>query len=294
MVRIIPPMIPFRGFNNPYHKSHYVIIGYPYDGTTVYRPGSRLAPLYIRKASIIVDQMSCFSNINVDSIRIHDVGDIEVIYDDLQATMGALENIVLQVINDKKVPIVIGGEHTALLPIIKAIKKAYSIANVIVFDAHMDFYFEWPKGSRITYATVIRRIYEELGDDRISLIGVRAYNEDEINDLSKCRINVLYMSDLSEKLDEFINKIPKENTYISVDVDVLDPSVINAVSHPEPGGLTYREFVDIFERIIMNSKKIIGIDIVEYNPLLDLNGNSAYIMARLIYDLVGLLHRYNR
>ena len=79
-----------------------------------------------------------------------------------------------------------------------------------------------------------------------------------------------------------------------MDVDVLDPSVINAVSHPEPGGLTYREFVNVIRRIFMNSKKIIGIDIVEYNPLLDLNGNSAYIMARLIYDIIGLLYRYNR
>ncbi|MCD6096096.1 MAG: agmatinase [Thermoprotei archaeon] len=293
MVKIIPPTIPFRGFNNPYHKSHYVIIGYPYDGTTVYRPGSRLAPSYIRKASTIVDQMSCFSNINVDSIGIHDVGDVEIVYDDLRATMRALESIVFQVIKDKKVPIIMGGEHTALLPIIKAVKKVYNIVNVIIFDAHMDFYLEWPEGSKITYATVIRRVYEELGDDRIFLIGVRAYNEDEINNLGDCKINVLYMKDLSMKLEEFIDKLPKENIYMSVDVDVLDPSVINAVSHPEPGGLTYREFINIIKRIFRNSRKVIGIDIVEYNPLLDLNGNSAYIVTRLIYDIIGFLYKYN-
>ncbi|RLF17435.1 MAG: agmatinase [Thermoprotei archaeon] len=290
MDSIIPPVIPFRGFNNEYYEARYVIIGFPFDGTTDYRPGSKLAPTYIRRISTIIEQISCFSSINIDSVKIHDLGDIRVYYDDIGKTMGSLRNAVKSVVEDNKIPVVIGGEHTAVLPILQSLKMKYSDLIVVAFDAHMDFFPEWPPGSRVTYATALRRAYDILGEKHLYIVGVRAFNEDELREIKQCQVDIVYRDELNERFDMILNRMKGRNVYVSIDVDVLDPSLACAVSHPEPGGLTYIELIDSIQKIIERGN-VVGIDIVEYNPLLDLNEATGHVVTRLLCDVIGIHSR---
>jgi len=157
-----------------------------------------------------------------------------------------------------KKAVFLGGEHTITCPIVKAIHKIKGNFSVVHFDAHADLRDEF-EGQKTCHATALRRVSDVVGLKNIYQFGIRSGTEEEF----KINRN-LYKFEVYKPLKKILNKI-KEPIYLTIDTDVVDPSALPAVATPEPGGISFRELVDSL--LLLKGKKIIGADIVEYNPL---------------------------
>ncbi|OYT40666.1 MAG: agmatinase [Desulfurococcales archaeon ex4484_58] len=271
-------------------KSRYLILGIPLDQTTTYKPGTRFAPNAIRNAACNLEFYSMFSDRSLDHIGFIDLGDLVVSPGDL---FKAFENIdmVIRGIReeyDDKYLFILGGEHTITYPIIGSLRE--NIDHIIVFDAHLDLRDEY-LGSRYNHATVMRRIIEDYKIP-ITYFGVRAFSIEEIDYLRGSDLITLYsIKDLDRNTSL---KLSGGNVYISIDADVLDPSYAPGVSNPEPLGLDCFQLIELLYKVLRHSGKIIGVDLVEVNPLMDINDVTSLTTAKIILEIIGFLENRTR
>jgi len=182
--------------------------------------------------------------------------------------------------DSSNLPISLGGDHSITYPIIKAISKKYGRLNILQFDAHPDLYDEF-EGNRFSHACPFARIMEEKLAQRLVQVGIRSVNDHQRKQMDKFGVETIFMKDFSENLKlEFDNPL-----YISFDMDALDPAFAPGISHYEPGGLTTRQAVCLIQNI--QAPIIVGADIVEFNPMRDLNGITAMTAAKILKELVG-------
>jgi Arginase/agmatinase/formimionoglutamate hydrolase, arginase family len=188
---------------------------------------------------------------------------------------------------EKKFPIIIGGEHTVTLGSIKTLKEFYENLKILHLDAHLDLRDEY-LGCKISHATVIRRIYE-MGIPILS-VGVRTLCKEEYEFIKKVNFPLLWMKDLKENRDKSLKTIEdfiKEgNIYLSLDMDVFDPSLAPGVGTPEPGGMSWYEFLQILKLVVRYN--LVGMDIVEVKPSLG-NAITEYLAAKIIFKISSYL-----
>ena len=184
------------------------------------------------------------------------------------------------VANQKGFLISLGGDHAVTFGAVKGFKEDFS---VIVFDAHSDFRQEW-NGSELNHACVAKQLSK---NHDLALIGIRSQDIEEHNEIkNNPNIHQLNAYDFSlEKLKEILPKL-KEKVYISIDVDVFDPSFLKNTGTPEPGGLQWNQLISSLEEIF-KQKQVIGADIVEFAPKENFR-TEAYSLARLVYKLFSL------
>ncbi len=177
----------------------------------------------------------------------------------------------------------LGGDHTATLGTIKGLEKNEKDFSVVIFDAHSDFRDEW-NGTKNNHACVTKRIYE---NHHVTVMGVRAQDKDEYHEIKESKnIQQISMYDLNK--DSLMKALPnmKDKIFISIDVDVFDPSFIKNTGTPEPGGLMWTKLIDMLT-ILFKEKKVIGTDIVEFAPEENFR-SEAYSLARLVYKMMSL------
>lgn len=260
--------------NSDQKNADVVILGLPFDKTSSFIPGSRFGPEFIRLCSENIEDYSPYQDKSLLDLKICDLEDLQFTTKDWQLeTQKALSDIL----DIKKQFIFLGGEHTIALPVIKTFKKRYSNFSVIQFDAHCDLRDEY-LGEKICHATTMRRISEVVGINNIYQFGIRSGTKEEFEYNKN-----LYKFKVFEPLSSVINKI-KEPIYLSIDTDILDPGVLPAVSTPEPGGISYKELIDSL--LLLKNKKIIGADIVEYNPLAATPYASGSTVAEILRELI--------
>ncbi len=284
----------FLGINKDESKTPYTIVGVPLDISTSYRSGSALAPKAIRRASKSLELCSAINSIDIESIGINDVGDISTIPGNLIETLSRIEYVMSNIFKkmNRRV-IILGGEHTLTLATFKAYMKSHSKPCLIVFDAHVDLRNEY-LGSRYNHATVIRRIYDEV-KPRIVIIGARAISREEeefyrgISDKKDIEIFRIVGGVVNPKL---INDV--ENTvsmckakYISIDIDIIDPSYAPGVQTPEPLGLDPYTLLNILYKIV--DVNTYAVDIVEMTPLYDPSEITAFVSAKIIVELIAMM-----
>ena len=284
-------------------RSDFVIIGIPYDGgTTQHRGFTSKAPFFVRKLSEEL-AYSTESGYDLNNIRYGDLGDIslsEDFNDLIDKTSVKLEKIYQE--NPKIIPIIIGGNHNISFASFSSVAEHYKKESVVFisFDAHLDFYDEW-NGNKDAHCTITKRIFdlEYMNEDTVFIIGARDIDLLEISLSKKNGLKYATMLEYSKSslqfvkfiqnfflkgLKDFSGKKSKTKAYISVDIDVLDPSVAPATGYPIPGGLQYRE---LYLGIEYLSKKfdIIGLDLVEFAPNLDMkNQMTGFLCAKLISE----------
>lgn len=264
----------FSDANSSYEEADYVIYGVPFDLTSSYRAGSRLAPTYIRLASYNFESFVVEKRVSLSTLRIHDMGNLgewghpRDMIEDVSAT-------IKKVINDGKFPIGIGGEHSLTIGAAKIIKELG--AGIIIFDAHLDFREEY-LGDKYSHACVSRRIWEVLGSERIASVGVRSMSEEEF-------INSKSVKYIYGEFEEVLQKLSVSKVYISIDVDVIDPAYAPGVGNPEPCGLSPRELLDFIDKIF-NNFEVIGADIVEISPPYDQSGITSVLGAKLVQRII--------
>ena len=265
----------WMGENKDYNSSDIVMLGLPFDGTVSYRPGSRFAPEQIRLASWGLEDYSPYFDKHLQDCNFHDAGDLEFPLGNTVKSLDLIEKNVEDIYKDGKRVFGIGGEHLVTLPEIKAISKFYDNLAIIHFDAHTDLREEY-LGEELSHSAVIRHSGNIIGFENLKQIGIRSGMKDEFELMSKYNTRATKYEDLDSLKDK--------NIFVTVDLDVLDTSIMPGTGTPEVGGLTFNELLGWFKYI--SKFNIIGADVVELAPDYDSSGASTAVATKVIRELL--------
>lgn len=273
----------FMGMETSYEDAEVVVFGAGFDGTTSNRPGTRFASSAMRQEFYGLETYSPILDLDLEDFKICDIGDLEL---SIGNTDKVLEEIYIgtkEIVNDNKVPFMIGGEHLVTLPAFKAVHEKYDDVFVIHFDAHTDLRQEYNNNEN-SHATVIKRVWDIVGDNRIFQFGIRSGTKEEFEFALKDKHTYMEVETINTFKD-IINKLDGKNIYITIDLDVLDPSIFPGTGTPEPGGVTYREFREIFTILKESNTNIVGLDIVELSPDYDSTNVSTVVACKILREL---------
>ena len=265
----------WMGENKDYASSKIVMLGLPFDGTVSYRPGSRFAPEQIRLASWGLEEYSPYFDKHLEDCNFHDAGDLEFPLGNTVKSLDLIEKNVEDIYKDGKKVFGIGGEHLVTLPEIKAVSKFYDNLAVIHFDAHTDLREEY-LGEELSHSAVIRHSGNIIGFENLKQIGIRSGMKDEFELMEKYNTRATKYDDLDSLKDK--------NIFVTVDLDVLDTSIMPGTGTPEVGGLTFNELLGWFKYI--SKFNIIGADVVELAPDYDSSGASTAVATKVIRELL--------
>lgn len=274
------PFLPrnWLGSVDDYCDSQIVMVGLPFDGTCSYRPGSRFAPERLRPASWGLEDYSPIFNKHLDEARFFDAGELEFPLGNTKASLDLIEENARQVYLDGKKFLGIGGEHLVTYPAVKACLEKYPDLKIVHFDAHTDLREDY-LGEKLSHASVMRRIGEMTGFHNIRQIGIRSGLKEEF-DLMKEYGTLIHSP---SELDVFKN----EKIFLTIDIDVLDPSVMPGTGTPEVGGLTYCELNNWLQ--YLKNFDIAGADVVELAPDYDSSGVSTAVTTKVIRDVLMIM-----
>lgn len=265
----------WMGQNADYKSSDIVMLGMPFDGTVSYRSGSRFAPEMIRLASWGLETYSPCFNKDLEQANFHDAGDLEFPLGNTHKSLELIKENVEQIYKDGKKVFGIGGEHLVTLPVIQALKEFYKELYVVHFDAHTDLREKY-LGEEMSHSAVMYHIGEIIGFKNLKQIGIRSGMKEEFNLMEKYHTRL----DFPKQLSQLVNK----NVFVSVDLDVLDPSIMSGTGTPEAGGLTFNELIDWFKEL--KGLNIVGADVVELAPHYDASGVSTAVATKVIRELL--------
>ena len=266
------------GQNQDYNSSDIVMLGLPFDGTVSYRSGSRFAPEQIRLASWGLEDYSPRFDRHLEDVNFHDAGDLEFPLGNTYKSLDLIEKNVEEIYRDGKKVFAIGGEHLVTLPEIKAVSKFYKDFAVVHFDAHTDLREEY-LGEEMSHSAVIRHVSKIVGAENIKQIGIRSGMKEEWEFMKEHNTLISKYSEL----DVFKDK----KLFVTVDLDVLDPSVMPGTGTPESGGMQFNELIGWFE--YLKDFDIIGADVVELAPDYDASGVSTAVATKVIRELLMVM-----
>jgi len=275
---------PFMDVKNSYTNSDVVIIPIPYENTVSWIKGTEKGPKTIIEASMELEFFSTYLNRRiVDYVKIYTSHGLDMERKSYEDMLDIVEKKTNKILEDGKKIVAIGGEHSISIGIVNSITKRYGKNgfSVIQFDAHADMREEY-LGSKFNHACTMKRIRENT--DSTFSIGVRSYSEEENKEIKQNKIK-LYNSDISNSEINEIIKNSKNDIYITIDLDVFDPSEVPAVGTPQPDGMNWKKILYTLRKISSN-KNIIGFDIVELSPFKK-DKRSDFLAAKLLYVLIG-------
>lgn len=271
----------FIGCDNEYKESQIVIFGAPFDGTTSYRPGTRFAAAAMRNESIGIETYSPYQDRDLEDYNIFDGGDLEFVFGNPAKNIAIIKEYVAGLLKDNKIPAMIGGEHLVTLGAVQAVAEKYNDLHIIHFDAHADLRDDY-LGEKLSHATVIHRVWDIVGDNKIFQFGIRSGEKGEF-EFAK---NHTYMNKFDMKtLDEVIAKLKNKPVYITIDLDVLDSSVFPGTGTPEAGGITFKELMNAI-MLFQNLENIVAFDINELSPMLDASGASTACACKVLREML--------
>lgn len=265
----------WMGQNPDYASSDIIMLGLPFDGTVSYRPGSRFAPEQIRLASWGLEEYSPNFDKHLEDVNFHDAGDLEFPLGNTYKSLEVIEQNVEDIYKDGKKVFGIGGEHLITLPEIKAVSKFYKDLAIVHFDAHTDLREEY-LGEEMSHSAVIRHASKIVAPENIKQIGIRSGMKEEFEFMKK-------HGTLVHKFEE-LDVLKSKKIFVTVDLDVLDPSVMPGTGTPESGGMEFKELIDWFK--YLKNFDIIGADVVELAPDYDASGVSTAVAAKVIRELL--------
>ena len=272
----------FLGCDGTYEESHIVIFGAPFDSTTSYRPGTRFAARTMRAESYGLETYSPYQDLDLEDARVFDGGDLELPFGDTARALDMIHSYATNVLADGRLPLLIGGEHLVSLPAIRAAAEKHPDLAVIHFDAHTDLRDEY-LGNRLSHATVIRRVWDILGDGRIHQFGIRSGERAEWEWAREGHTNLRPFT--FEGLAAAVEAVKERPVYLTIDLDVLDPSAFPGTGTPEAGGVTFVDLMKATLRVI-HGCNIVACDMVELSPPLDPSGTSTATALKLLREML--------
>lgn len=275
----------FLGFDNEYDESKIVVFGAPFDGTTSFRPGTRFAPDVMRSESYGLETYSPYFDRDLTEIQVFDAGDLQFGFGNTEKVLKMIREFTEAIVADGKIPFMIGGEHLVSYPAVEAVFEKYKDLRIIHFDAHTDLRDEF-KGERLSHATVLKRIWDFVGDGKMYHFGIRSGDGDEFRWAQE---HVKLTKFNTNGLDDAIAEIGNHPAYITIDLDVLDPSVFPGTGTPEAGGISFHEMMDSI--LAMKNLNVVGADVVELSPHYDPSGVSNAVACKIVRELAIAIYK---
>lgn len=273
----------FIGCDSEYDESSIVIYGAPFDATTSFRPGTRFASKVMRSESFGLETYSPYLERDLTDYHFFDAGDLELPFANVDKALKMIEDQASEILNDGKIPCMIGGEHLVTLGQFRAIYKKYPNVRVIHFDAHADLRQEY-LDETLSHATVIRRVYDLVGDNRIYQFGIRSGDRSEFEFSKEHTIMNKFNFNGLKEVTELLKNDP---VYFTLDLDVLDPSIFPGTGTPEAGGVTFNELNEALG--LLKGLNIVGFDINELSPVYDQSGGSTAVACKVLRELLLII-----
>ena len=271
----------FLGCGTSYEESRIVLFGAPFDSTTSFRPGTRFASRTMRAESYGLETYSPYLDLDMEETRVFDGGDLELCFGDTARALGQIEDFARNLLADGKKPFMIGGEHLVTLPVVRALAERYEDLHIVHFDAHTDLRDDY-LGAKLSHATVMRRAWDILGDGRIYQFGIRSGERAEFFWAKEhTHLQRFDFTGLEWSLAELMGK----PVYLTLDLDVLDPSVFPGTGTPEPGGVSFLDLLRALRKTL-RLDRIVGCDMVELSPHYDASGASTAVALKLLREML--------
>ena len=262
-------------------SAQIVLFGAPFDGTVSYRPGTRFAPKAIRGESFGIETYSPYQDKDLSDIKVCDLGDLEFPFGNPEAVLKIIEDTSAEILGLNKKPFMVGGEHLVSLGAVRAAAKKFPELNIIHFDAHTDLRDEY-LGQKLSHATVMRRCHDILGDARIFQFGIRSGDRPEFEwAKSHVFMNKFNLNNIEHALD----KIAGAPIYMTVDLDVLDPSEFPGTGTPEAGGVSFEELRRALLKVA-ETGNVVACDVNELSPTYDQSGASTALACKIIREIL--------
>ncbi len=268
----------YLGADSSIDEADVVLVGVPFDGTASFRPGARFGPQGIRFWSDVLETYSRPFDADLEDLKLADSGDLQILSADWQKAAGEIHRAVEKILQQEAVPILMGGEHLITLPAVEATAAAFPGLVVLHLDAHMDLRNDY-EGLRLSHATVMRRVMEKVGSDSLLQYGIRSGTKEE---WALSDENDTLISDI-ETLPDIIGGRP---VYLSIDLDVLDPSIMPETGTPEPGGISFSQLHEAI--LACRGLHVVAGDVVEYCPIPGWGGPSGAVAAKVVRELIFL------
>ncbi|MGL4451934.1 MAG: agmatinase [Sarcina sp.] len=275
----------FMSCDNEYDESKVVIYGAPFDSTTSFRPGTRFASQAMRPDSYGLESYSTYQDKDMEDYGYFDAGDLELPFGNAERALNMIEEFSDEVLADGKMPVMIGGEHLVTLGAVRSVAKKYDDLHIIHFDAHADLREDY-MGEKLSHASVMRRCWEIVGDDKIYQFGIRSGSKEEVYWGKK---HVYTRNFDAETLNEIAKKLEGKNVYVTIDLDVLDPSIFPGTGTPEAGGITFREMIAGIKA--MKNLNIVAFDVNELSPHYDQSGVSTAVACKVLREMLLLVSK---
>jgi arginase len=271
--------MPDSPVNAGEQRAKLALIGIRYDENSSFTKGAADAPPQIR-AALRSDAWNLTTENGTDlsgDSTFFDAGDIEPVPGSEMSAL--IENSIHTLIADGLMPISLGGDHSITYPIVRAFARKYNNLSLLHFDAHPDIYDHY-QGNRNSHASPFARIMEQKLVKRLVQVGIRTATAHQREQVRKFGVELIEMRDLNGSVQlEFDSPV-----YISFDIDALDPAFAPGVSHREPGGLSTRQAIELIQRL---KGRVVGADIVEFNPRMDPLHVTGTVCAKILKEIAA-------
>lgn len=268
------------------HEADIVLFGAPFDSTTSYRPGTRFGSSAIRRESYGIECYSPYQDKDLEDTKVMDCGDLELCFGNTKKALAQIEEQAKEILDNSAIPFMLGGEHLVTLGAFRAVLEKYPDIHIIHFDAHADLREEY-LGEQLSHASVIRRCWDLVGDERIHQFGIRSGDREEFY---WAKEHVTMRKFDFEGLEEVLEKLEGKPIYFTLDLDVLDPSVFPGTGTPEPGGVTFDALRKAAEKVCSRAN-VVACDVNELSPHYDPSGISTAAACKIVREMLLALSK---
>ncbi|TWG94235.1 agmatinase [Mesorhizobium sp. J18] len=285
-------------------EADVAFLGIPYDGGVGYRPGCRFGPSAMREYS---KRFTSWGGANpagywdldagerlLDGVKMVDCGDVDIAYYDFERNFGLITGNIEAILDADALPVMIGGDHSVTYPCIRAFSR-FEKLDVIHIDAHLDW-IDNVDGVRYASGSPLRRSKELPFVRNMTHIGIRDVRtrEEDWNDLHKRGASVITRKMIRDNLEAALARIPEmSNVYVTIDIDGMDPSIAPGTGSPCSDGLLYHELKAILQDVTKKGR-VVGLDLVEINPLVDLEGQTSLMASTFMLEFLGAIFKARR
>ena len=268
-----------------YDESKIVLFGAPFDSTTSYRPGTRFGSSAIRNESFGIETYSPYTDRDLQDTKIFDAGDLELCMGSSKLALKDIEEFTDKVLEDGKIPFMIGGEHLVTLGAVRSAVKKYPDLHIIHFDAHADLRESY-LGVKLSHACVMHRCHDLVGDGKIFQFGIRSGDREEF----RWGKDHVYTNRFNfDTLEEIAEKLKGKPVYFTLDLDVMDPSIFCGTGTPEADGVSFRELLNAVK--VISDLNIVGLDMNELCPVYDQSGASTALACKLLREILLMIYK---
>jgi agmatinase len=272
--------------DSTFDEAAFVLWGLPWDSTTSFRPGSRFAPQALREAFEAVESYSPYCQKDLQDFKIYDAGNLELPFGDTKTTLDLIRLQAGKFLAGKKKLISIGGEHLLSYPLIESYHKIYAgKLHVLHLDAHTDLREEY-QGTQFSHATTMQLVEKSIGSENISYFFTRSASQKEWQSFKNAaHTHCLLYPYGSEKISNIdISYLKGKKLYLSIDIDVFDPSIMPGTGVVDAGGIFFPDFLQFLDKL--NGYEIVGFDLMELAPEVDSTHASAVVAAKILRETI--------